>query len=60
MPEPENPEATSEPRVKSGKIDAVRQFVQMMKDNDLTALDFVDGSTQIRLRRGGQAVAPVA
>ena len=51
MPEPENPEKMPETRAKTAKIDAVRQFVQMMKDNELTALDFIDGSTQIRLRR---------
>ncbi len=58
MPEPERPENTPEPRVTIAKIDAVRQFVQMMKDNELTALDFIDGSTQIRLRRRGPEYAP--
>ncbi len=57
MPEPENPEKPPEPRVKKiAKIDAVRQFVQMMKDNELTALDFIDGPTQIRLRRRGPEI----
>ena len=51
MPEPENTENTTAPRVKTAKIDAVRHFVQMMKENELTALDFIDGSTKIRLRR---------
>ncbi len=59
MPEPENPEKPPEPRVKKiAKIDAVRQFVQMMKDNELTALDFIDGPTQIRLRRRGPETGP--
>ena len=51
MPEPEKTENMPEPRVKTAKIDAVRHFVQMMKENELTALDFIDGSTKIRLRR---------
>ena len=56
MPEPEKTENTPEPR--GAKIDAVRQFVQMMKDNELTALDFIDGSTQIRLRRQAPEPSP--
>ena len=58
MPEPEKTDAP-EPRVtKIAKIDAVRQFVQMMKDNELTALDFIDGSTKIRLRRSAPEAGP--
>lgn len=57
MSEPENPETTPESRDVTAKIDAVRQFVQMMKDNELTALDFIEGSTRIRLRRASEAPA---
>ena len=59
MPEPEKTENAPESRGKVAKIDAVRQFVQMMKDNELTALDFIDGSTKIRLRRQAPGTGPV-
>ena len=59
MPELEKTENAPEPRGKVAKIDAVRQFVQMMKDNELTALDFIDGSTKIRLRRQAPGTGPV-
>ncbi len=58
MPEPEQTEKSPEPRVKFAKIDAVRQFVAMMKENELTALDFIDGQTQIRLRRLAPGMIP--
>ena len=59
MPEPEKTENAPEPRGKVAKIDAVRQFVQMMKENELTALDFIDGSTKIRLRRQAPGTGPL-
>ena len=58
MPEPEKTDNAPETRGKVAKIDAVRQFVQMMKDNELTALDFIDGSTKIRLRRQAPGTGP--
>ena len=48
---PENP---SEPL----DVRTIRHLVRLMKAYDLTALDLVDGSTRIRLRRqGGEPVA---
>ena len=59
MSEPEqSPQSTESSTQHLAKVDAVRQFVLMMKENELTALDFIDGSLKIRLRRGGQEVGP--
>jgi acetyl-CoA carboxylase biotin carboxyl carrier protein len=38
-------------------VRAIRQLVRLMKRYDLTAIDFVEGSTQIRLRRRGPEAA---
>ena len=40
------------------KIDKIKELVQLMKDNDLTELEIVDGETKIALKRGGEPVAP--
>lgn len=43
----------------SPDVRAIHQLVRMMKKYDLTAIDFVEGKTQIRLRRRGpEAAAP--
>ena len=46
---PENPSESFPP------LDArnIHQLVRLMKKYDLTAIDLVDGSTKIRLRRQG-------
>ncbi len=57
MPEPEKTE-DSPP---SSDVRAIRHLVRLMKRYDLTAIDIIEGPTQIRLRRRGQegpAVAP--
>ena len=46
---PENPSESPE----AENVRAIRQLVRLMKRYDLTAIDFVEGSTQIRLRRRG-------
>jgi len=48
MPEPEKTAETPEPDVR-----AIHQLVRLMKRYDLTAIDFIEGPTQIRLRRRG-------
>jgi acetyl-CoA carboxylase biotin carboxyl carrier protein len=48
MPEPEKTVETPEPDVR-----AIHQLVRLMKRYDLTAIDFIEGPTQIRLRRRG-------
>jgi acetyl-CoA carboxylase biotin carboxyl carrier protein len=55
---PENP---SEPP-EAENVRAIRQLVRLMKQYDLSAIDFVEGSMQIRLRRrvGGEAIAAPA
>jgi acetyl-CoA carboxylase biotin carboxyl carrier protein len=53
---PENPPESPEPE----NVRAVRQLVRLMKKYDLSAIDLVEGSTQIRLRRRGPEVAYVA
>ncbi len=53
---PENPQEPPE----AENVRAIRQLVRLMKRYDLTAIDFVEGSTQIRLRRRGPEVALVA
>ncbi len=40
-------------------VRAIRQLVRLMKRYDLTAIDFVEGGTQIRLRRRGPETSPV-
>ena len=55
MPEPEKNEETPE----ALDVRAIRQLVRLMKRYDLTAIDFIEGPTQIRLRRRGPE-APVA
>lgn len=56
---PENPTEPSEPP----DVRTIHQLVRMMKRYDLTAIDFSDGGTKIRLRRRGpesvSAHAPV-
>ncbi len=50
---PENPSDLVDVRT-------IRHLVRLMKDYDLTAIDLIDGSTQVRLRRrGGEAGAAV-
>jgi acetyl-CoA carboxylase biotin carboxyl carrier protein len=46
---PDHPSGPSE----AENVRAIRQLVRLMKRYDLTAIDFVEGSTQIRLRRRG-------
>ena len=53
---PENPSESPE----AENVRAIRQLVRLMKRYDLTAIDFVEGSTQIRLRRRGPEVAYMA
>jgi acetyl-CoA carboxylase biotin carboxyl carrier protein len=53
---PENPSDSPE----AENVRAIRQLVRLMKRYDLTAIDFVEGSTQIRLRRRGPEVASTA
>ena len=55
MPEPEKNEETPE----ALDVRAIRHLVRLMKRYDLTAIDFIEGPTQIRLRRRGPD-APVA
>jgi acetyl-CoA carboxylase biotin carboxyl carrier protein len=45
----ENPTGTDEPL----DVRTIRHLVRLMKQYDLTALDFIEGPTQIRLRRRG-------
>jgi len=54
MPETPSEEPAAE------NVRAIRQLVRLMKRYDLTAIDFVEGSTQIRLRRRGPEIASVA
>jgi len=55
MPEPEKnaetPPSTTEPEPEG--VRAIRHLVRLMKKYDLTAIDFLEGPTQIRLRRRG-------
>jgi acetyl-CoA carboxylase biotin carboxyl carrier protein len=54
MPEPEkNAEI---PESEPVDVRAIRHLVRLMKRYDLTAIDFIEGSTQIRLRRRGPEV----
>ena len=49
MPEPEKNAETPEPL----DVRAIRHLVRLMKRYDLTAIDLIEGPTQIRLRRRG-------
>jgi len=47
------------------EVDKVKELIELMKANDLTEMEIVDGDKQIILKRGGQvipvaAVAPMA
>ena len=57
MPEPEqnaeSPPNPTAPEAEPVDVRAIRHLVKLMKRYDLTAIDFVEGSTQIRLRRRG-------
>jgi acetyl-CoA carboxylase biotin carboxyl carrier protein len=55
MPEPEkNAETpTPDPSPEPEGVRAIRHLVRLMKRYDLTAIDFMEGPTQIRLRRRG-------
>jgi acetyl-CoA carboxylase biotin carboxyl carrier protein len=57
MPEPEKNEETTGPEPEG--VRAIRHLVRLMKKYDLTAIDFKEGPTQIRLRRRGPE-APVS
>jgi acetyl-CoA carboxylase biotin carboxyl carrier protein len=50
---PENPTGTDEPL----DVRTIRHLVRLMKQYDLTAIDFIEGETQIRLRRRGTETA---
>ena len=54
----ESPEGQPE-RLEPDNVRRVHQLVRMMRKYDLSAIDLVEGSTRIRLRRGGPA-SPVA
>jgi acetyl-CoA carboxylase biotin carboxyl carrier protein len=41
------------------EVHTIRQLVRMMKRYDLTAIDFIEGETKIRLRRRGPEFAPM-
>ncbi len=58
MPEPEKTEGT--PRPETPDVRSIRQLVRLMKRYDLTAIDLIEGPTQIRLRRRGPELAPPA
>jgi acetyl-CoA carboxylase biotin carboxyl carrier protein len=51
MPEPEKTEEPTGPEPEG--VRAIRHLVRLMKRYDLTAIDFMEGPTQIRLRRRG-------
>jgi acetyl-CoA carboxylase biotin carboxyl carrier protein len=53
---PENPSEPSEPL----DVRTIHHLVRLMKRYDLTAIDFIEGSTKIRLRRQGPELAPAA
>ena len=53
---PENPTETDE----SLDVRTIRHLVRLMKRYDLTAIDFIEGETKIRLRRRGAEPAPAA
>jgi len=37
----------------------VRRLIELMKEHDLSELDLEQGDTRVRIRRGGQAAAPI-
>ena len=41
------------------ELDKVKELVEMMKANDLSEIEIVDGQTRIMLKRGGDLVHPV-
>ena len=47
---PENPKETDE----SLDVRTIRHLVRLMKRYDLTAIDFIEGETKIRLRRAAR------
>ena len=51
MPEPEK--NAERPESEAIDVRAIRHLVRLMKRYDLTAIDFIEGPTQIRLRRRG-------
>ena len=53
---PENPKESDEPH----DVRTIRHLVRLMKQYDLTAIDFIEGQTKIRLRRRGAEPAPGA
>jgi acetyl-CoA carboxylase biotin carboxyl carrier protein len=53
---PDNAQETDEPL----DIRTIRHLVRLMKRYDLTAIDFIEGETKIRLRRRGAEPAPGA
>jgi acetyl-CoA carboxylase biotin carboxyl carrier protein len=59
MSEPEKNADTPTPEPEPMDVRPIRHLVRLMKRYDLTAIDFVEGSTQIRLRRRGPE-APIA
>jgi acetyl-CoA carboxylase biotin carboxyl carrier protein len=50
---PENPTGTDEPL----EVRTIRHLVRLMKRYDLTAIDFIEGETKIRLRRRTEQLA---
>jgi len=40
------------------KLDKIKDLIQLMKENDLTELEIVDGETKVALRRGVESAAP--
>jgi acetyl-CoA carboxylase biotin carboxyl carrier protein len=52
----ENPTGTDEPL----DVRTIRHLVRLMKQYDLTAIDFMEGQTKIRLRRRGSEPAAMA
>ena len=57
MPEPEKQAAKTESQ--PVQVQAIRHLVRLMKHYDLTAIDFIEGPTQIRLRRRGPESAVI-
>jgi acetyl-CoA carboxylase biotin carboxyl carrier protein len=55
MPEPEKHAET--PESEAIGVRSIRHLVRLMKRYDLTAIDFIEGPTQIRLRRRGPEAA---
>jgi acetyl-CoA carboxylase biotin carboxyl carrier protein len=53
MPEPEKNAESPTPEPEPLDVRAIRHLVRLMKRYDLTAIDFIEGPTQIRLRRRG-------